>query len=293
MDKHKRFEYSPPQVLITKGTQMKRLLLALITTLSFNAFSQSYFVLESGVTISIDTSGYVYDFGHYTPVGRVTVKGGQYLVEDTNVLVTVDERGGLFRKYEMLPKQVVGKGINYFIGDNGTFYGIDSQGFVNLVENNEKIKTATKFGGNYFTNDADEVFVVTSEGKFVQASSDGLKSSDIITYGGNYFMTNRGVLYTTTADGKVVSKRADRVGIIVKKGGNYFVDSTGMLYTVGFDGALKMPTLPLSLRIQAMSKLGSNYFMDGSGKLFTVDKEGNVFERWVTYDLKTTKIISL
>jgi len=272
---------------------VKKIILAALATLSLNAFSQSYFVLENGITLSVDTSGYVYDFGHYTPVARVTVKGGQYLVEDTNVLVTVDDRGMLFRKYEVLPKQVVGKGINYFIGDNGSFYGIDSLGYVNLVEGDAKIKSATKFGGNFFANDADEIFAVTSEGKFVQVVVEGLKASDIITYGGNYFMTNRGVLYTVTSDGRIIDKRQDRVGIIVKKGGNYFVDTTGMIYTVAQDGSLKVPALPVSLRIQAISKLGANYFMDGSGKLFTVDKDGNVFERWITYDLKLTKIISL
>ncbi len=66
-----------------------------------------------------------------------------------------------------------------------------------------------------------------------------------------------------------------------------------MIYTVAADGTLKMPALPVSLRVQAISKLGANYFMDGAGKLFTVDKEGNLFERWTNYDLKTTKIISL
>lgn len=271
---------------------MKKLILAALATLSMNAFSQSYFVLENGVTLTVDTNGYVYDFGHFTPVNRVTVKGGQYLVEDTNVLVTVDERGGLFRKYELLPKQVVGKGINYFIGDNGSFYGLDTMGYVNLIEADEKIKSATKFGGNFFMSEQ-EIFIVKTDGTFVAAAAEGLKPTDIITFGGNYFMTNRGVLYTTTADGQIISKKQDRVGIIVKKGGNYFVDTTGMLYTIAQDGTLKLPALPVSLRIQAISRLGSNYFMDGAGKLFTVDKDGNVFERWINYDLKTTKIISL
>ena len=112
---------------------MKNFILAAVAVFSLSAFSQSYFALENGITLSVDSSGYVYDFGHYTPIQRVTVKGGQYLVEDSNVLVTVDANGMLFRKYEILPKQVVGKGINYFIGDNGSFYGIDSKGYVNLV----------------------------------------------------------------------------------------------------------------------------------------------------------------
>lgn len=272
---------------------MKKIILMALAVFSVSAFSQSYFVLENGITLSVDSNGYVYDFGHYTPVQRVTVKGGQFLLEDSNVLATVDDRGMLFRKYEVLPKQVVGKGMNYFIGDNGAFYGIDSLGYVNFVEEDEKIKTATKFGGVYFANDSDEMFVVTSEGKFVSAPVEELKTADIITHGGNYFMTNRGVLYTVSSDGKIINKREDRVGIIVKKGGNYFVDTTGAFYTIAQDGSLKLPALPVSLRIHAISKLGANYFMDGSGKLFTVDKEGNVFERWINYDLKLTKILSL
>lgn len=272
---------------------MKFFVLFLLTLFSFSAFSQSYFVLENGITLSVDINGYVYDFGHYTPVNRVTVKGGLFLVEDTNVLVTVDERGMLFRKYEMLPKQIIGKGLNYFVGDNGALYGIDQLGFINLIENDEKIKTATKFGGNFFLTENGEIFVVTSAGQYMSTKVEGLKTSDIILFGGNYFMTNRGILYTVSSDGKIVDHRQDRVGIIVKKGGNYFIDSTGALYTVAQDGSLKLPSIPVSLRVAAMSKLGSNYFLDGSGKLFTVDKDGNIFERWIDYDLKTVKIVSL
>jgi hypothetical protein len=263
-----------------------------IFLLSMNAFSQSYFVLENGITLTVDKSGYVYDFGHYTPVPRVTVKGGQYLVEDANVIVTIDDQGSPFRKYEILPKEIKGKGFNYFIGTNGVLYTIDSMGIVALIEGDTKILNASKFGGNFFIVD-EEIYVVSNTGAYFTVAVEGLKASDIIAFGGNYFMTNRGVLYTVSVDGKIVSKAQNRVGIIVKKGGNYFVDTTGMLYTIADDGSLKMPALPVSLRIQAMSRLGANYFMDGNGKLFTVDKEGNIFERWMNYDLKLTKIISL
>jgi hypothetical protein len=91
----------------------------------------------------------------------------------------------------------------------------------------------------------------------------------------------------------VYSRQEERVGVIARKGGNYFIDSMGLLYTVSKDGSLKLPSLPISLRIQAISRFGANYFMDGQGKLYTVDLDGNVFERWVNYDLKTTRIISL
>lgn len=271
---------------------MKNIVLAALASLSFSAFSQSYFVLDNGVTISVDSMGFIYDYAHYTPLNRLTLKGGQFLLEDNNILVTVDEKGSFFRKLEVLPTKVIGKGHNYFIGDTGTIYTIDTLGYVAVTENDPKAKAATKFGGTFFTTE-DEFFVVTPDGKYAPVVIEGLKPSDIHTFGGNYFMTNRGVLYTVSEDGQIISKKASRIGIILKKGGNYFVDTTGMIYTVTQTGELKSPGLPVSLRVQAMTKLGVNYFMDGSGKLFTVDKEGNVFERWSAYDLKTTKVISL
>jgi hypothetical protein len=275
-----------------RSLAMKKLILASLALLSLNSFSQSYFVLENGITLTTDKNGFVYDFNHYTPVNRVTIKGGQYLVEDANVIVTVDDKGALYRKYEILPKQVIGKGMNYFIGDNGYIYTIDHLGYVHIVEDDAKMLNVTKFGGNFFIVNSDELFTVNLEGSYEKVQVEGLRPADILSFGGNYFMTNRGVLYTVAANGKV--KRAnERVGIIVKKGGNYFVDTAGAFYTVAEDGTLKLPGMPISLRIQAMSKLGANYFVDSTGKLFTVDKDGNIFERWTSHDLKTTKIISL
>ena len=243
--------------------------------------------------MTVDVNGYIYDFGHYTPVNRVTIKGGQYLVEDANVLVTVDDRGMLYRKYEMLPKKIIGKGMNYFIGDSGQIFTIDNMGFSILNENQEMPKKPSKFGGIFFITEADEFFSITSLGELKILKVDGLKGNDILAYGGNYFMTNRGVLFTISMDGKIFDRHQDRVGIIVKKGGNYFVDSSGALYTIAHDGSLKLPPLPINLKTAAISKIGANYFIDGSGKLFSVDKEGNVFERSVNYDLKLAKIISL
>jgi hypothetical protein len=272
---------------------MFKLILAAVLLSSFSAFSQSYFVLENGVTLSTDSAGFVYDFAHITPINRVTIKGGQYLVEDTNVIVTVDDKGVLYRKYEILPEAVKGKGVNYFIGENGFIYTIDSQGLVNVVENDEKMKLASHFGGTYFVVNSEELYTVRADGTYGAVAVEGLKPADIISFGGNYFMTNRGKLFTVSADGQVFAQTQNRIGILVKKGGNYFVDTMGAMYTVARDGSLKIPGLPISLRIPAMSKLGSNYFMDATGKLFTVDAEGNIFERWINYDLKTTRIISL
>jgi len=271
---------------------MKYYLVILVSLFVSKAFSQSYFVLDSGITLSVDREGFVYDYNHHTPVSRVTIKGGQYLIEDTNVLVTVDQRGSLFRKFEILPESIIGKGSNYFIGANNLFYGIDNEGYVNLVELDNKMKNPVKFGGNFFTTEND-FYVVNEKGAFIKATAEGVKPSDIIILGGNYFMTNRGVVYTVADDGRIISQKAFRVGIIQKKGGNYFVDTAGSIYTVSSAGELKLPSIPMSLRIPAISRLGTNYFMDGAGKLFTVDHLGNVFERWINYDVKSTSILSL
>lgn len=255
-------------------------------------FSQSYFILDNGLTLTTDHQGYVYDYGHYTPISRISQKGGQFLFEDQDILVTIDDRGFPFRKYEILPKTIIGKGNNYFIGDNLSIYTIDLKGNVNYVEYDSKISGASKFGGTFFVVE-NELYVVSASGKYQPVKVDGLKPADIITLGGNYFMTNRGVLYTISAEGKVFSRYQERVGIIAKKGGNYFVDSMGMFYTVHEDGSLRLPSIPMSLRIQSMTKLGTNYFMDSTGKLFTVDRHGDVNERFINYDLKMTKVISL
>lgn len=271
---------------------MKKSLITCLCLISSFCYSQSYFILDNGLTLTTDTQGYVYDYGHYTPITRITQKGGQFILEDQDILVTVDERGFPFRKYEVLPKSILGKGNNYFIGDDSSIYTIDSKGNVNFIENDPKIAGAGKFGGIFFVVE-NELFVVSANGKYQSVKVEGLKPSDIITLGGNYFMTNRGVLYTISFDGKVFSRYQERVGIIAKKGGNYFVDSMGMFYTVHEDGSLRLPAIPMSLRIQTMTKLGANYFIDSTGKLFTVDKKGDVFERMINHDLKMTKVISI
>ena len=46
--------------------------MALSMSCDFRHFSQSYLVLENGITITIDKAGYAYDFGHYTATNKVT-----------------------------------------------------------------------------------------------------------------------------------------------------------------------------------------------------------------------------
>lgn len=278
---------------------MKTLLLAALATLSFNAFSQSYVIMDNGIVVTTDNAGFTYDFGHYAFPAKVTLKGGQYFVEEGNILATIDENGLLFRKYELIPEKIKGKGINYFISEEGFIYVIDKRGYAKVTES-EIYTKSVNFGGNYFTVALDaektqlELYVVTAEGEVVKPEVPNLKVKDIVAFGGTYFMTNRGIVFTVSADGKITSKDQMRVGVLQKRGGNYFIDSAGFFFTVSDNGDLIMPALPVSLRINTIQRLGTNYFIDQSGKLYVVDKSGNVFERVMRdHDFRLAKIISL
>lgn len=278
---------------------MKKLLLAVIAVLSLNAYSQSYIIMDNGITVTTDNSGYTYDFGHYAYPEKVVFKGGQFFVEEGGILATIDENGLLFRKYELIPQNIKGKGINYFLSAEGFLYGIDKKGFVQFSEN-ELFKKALNFGGNYFTVATDDqginadLYVVTAEGKPVKASIPSLVVKDIISYGGTYFMNNRGIVFTVSIDGQVTPRDDMRIGILTKKGGNYFVDSSNTFYTVTESGEIIMPALPINLKITSIHRLGSTYFLDLNGKLYTVDKKGNVYERVMRdHDFHDAKIISL
>lgn len=278
---------------------MKSLLIAALATLSLNAFSQSYVIMDNGIVVTTDSSGFTYDFGHYAFPQKVTLKGGQYFVEEGNILATIDENGLLFRKYELIPEKIKGKGINYFLSDEGFLYMIDKKGYVKVTES-ELYKNAVNFGGNYFTVAVDaektqvDLYVVTADAQVVKADVPSLKVKDIVSYGGTYFMNNRGIVFTVASNGTVTPRDDMRIGILQKKGGNYFIDSSGYFYTVSETGDIKMPALPINMRVSTVQRLGSNYFIDQTGKLYVVDKNGNVYERIMRdHDFRLAKVISL
>jgi hypothetical protein len=278
---------------------MKKLLIACIAALSLSASAQSFLIMENGIVITTDKAGFAYDFGHYAYPQKITLKGGQYFVEENSILATIDENGLLYRKYEYIPENIIGKGINYFLSSEGELYTIDNKGVVRIFEE-ESLKKAVHFGGNYFAVVTDEekklanVYTVNKAGQHVQAKMDDFKISDVVAFGGTYFMNNRGVVHTITNDGLITPRTDMRVGIMVKKGGNYFTDSNGYLYTVAEDGSIRVPALPASLNLSKITKLGSNYFLDLSGRLFVVDHEGNVFERVMRdHDFRHARVISL
>lgn len=277
---------------------MKKLLLALLATLSLNAFAQSYVIMDNGIVLTTDTNGFAYDFGHYAFPQKIVLKGGQYFVEEGGILATIDENGLLFRKYELIPEKIIGKGANYFLSSEGFLYAIDKKGYVKVTES-ALYKNAVNFGGNYFTVASDDktqldLYVVAADGTVVKNTNPSLNVKDIISYGGNYLMNNRGIVFTIGNTGTVTTRDDVRVGIIQKKGGNYFIDSSGYFFTVSETGDLTMPALPITMKISTVLKLGTNYFIDTVGKFFVVDKKGQVFERsFRDQDFKQAKIISL
>ncbi len=277
---------------------MKFFAAAVLATLSFAAAAQSYIIMENGIVVTTDTTGLTYDFGHFAYPQKITLKGGQYFVEDGTVLATVDETGLLFRKYELIPEKILGKGLNYFLSSEGVAYAIDRKGTLKITQA-EVFRGAVNFGGTFFTVArgqepmALDLYVVTSDGAIRKTELE-FKEREIVAFGGTYFMTNRGALYTVGLDGTVNHETATRIGILQRRGGNYFVDSAGLLYTVAESGKLVLPALPVSLRPTTVHRFGSNYFIDQAGRLFVVDRMGSIFEKSMRdHDFRQAKIISL
>lgn len=276
---------------------MKKLLILATLGLSFQSFAQSYLILNNGVTLTTDKDSYVYDFGHFIAPYQVNLNGGQFLVQDEK-LITIDEKGFLYRKDEKV-KKVKGKGTNYFITDNNNLYTIDAAGFFYKFDKEAAVKKAANFGGNFFTVNADEkkkivdLYTLNTKGNYFKTNVAGLNPADIATFGGSFFVTNKNVVYTVSKDGFVFSKAEVKVGAIKKAGGNYFVDAAGVIFTVTNEGFLMVPTLPASLKIASIAKLGLNYFIDTDGKLFVVDGAGAIIERTIDHDLRNTKVLSL
>lgn len=265
---------------------------------SFSAFSQSYLILNNGVTLTTDKAGFVYDFNHFRIPYKVTINGGQFHVEDKK-LSTVDTSGFLFEKnFEV--KKVKGKGLNFFVNDDNHLVTIDEKGFYYEYDKDDKIfKSAVAFGGNFFLVKPNsrkpniDLYTVNSKGNYFKIDVPGLNPADIKTVGGTFFQTKNGVVYTVSKDGFVFAKPEVKVGSIVKAGGNFMIDSTNKIFTVSEDGFLILPVLPMNIKVMTVQKLGSNYMIDTEGRIFTVDAQGNMHERKIDHDLTDTKILSL
>lgn len=278
---------------------MKRLLAISGLMLSLTAYSQSYLIMGNGVVLTTDNAGFVYDLGNFILPYKITLNGGQFFAEEGR-LVTIDEKGYLYRKDEKVPSKLKGKGHNYFLAENGKLTTIDASGFMYEFDKESAFKKAIAFGGNFFTVKPEEkkmivdLYTLNRKGNYFKMNVPGLDAGSIAVMGGNYFQTNSGTIYTVTKDGHVFSKSEIKTGAIKKIGGNYFIDSNNSIYTISEDGFLVMPAIPSSLKVPSITKLGQNYFLDQEGKLFVINRAGDVNEREMkSHDLRDAKILSI
>lgn len=276
---------------------MKSFLLFALSVLSFHSYSQSFLIMDNGITITTDNHGGAYDFGHYAFPQKVTLKGGRFYVEDGNVLATVYDNGLLFKKYEVIPEDIKGKGNNYFISGEKV-YGIDNQGVLKITEDS-KFKRARIFGGNFFISQPRplfselEFYMMDQSGAPVKIETGEMDLKEIIDVGGNYFMNRSGDLYTLSESGVIALKNEFRIGMLARKGSNFFIDSSNYLFTVDQNGELHMPAIPLDLDVSSILKTGSNYFIDMEGRFYVVDDNGNVVEKIMPdHDFRMAKIVS-
>jgi hypothetical protein len=284
-------------LLLSKEFYMKKFIVAGLMIASMNSYSQSYLVLNSGVTLTTDTAGFLYDFGNFRVPYKVSITGGQFLVEDEK-LSTVDLNGFMYEKSEKV-KKIKGKGLNYLITDSNEILTIDEAGFFYKFDKDSKtFRKAKEFGGNFFTIKPDDkkpltdLYTVNTKGNYFKLNVEGLNPETIAVHGGTFFQTNKGVVYTVSKDGFVYPKAEIKVEAIKVSGGNFFIDATNKLYTVSEEGFLMLPVLPLNIKVTDIQKIGANYMLDSQGRIFIVDKAGNIFERTVNHDLSNTKILS-
>lgn len=278
---------------------MKKILAAGLMLASLNAFSQSYLVLQNGITLTTDKSGFVYDFAHFRLPYKVTIQGQNFLVEDKK-LSTVDVNGFLYEKNNLKVEKIRGKGGNFFINDDNHLFTIDANGFFYKFDKEEKVFRKTiAYGSNYFLVKPDDkrppvdLYTVNDKGNYFKINVPGLNPADIVATSGTFFQTRAGVTYTVSKDGFVFSKEDMRIGAIQKAGGNYFLDANNLLYTVTEDGLVVLPVLPANIRIAEIKNYGANYMIDSEGRIFVVDRAGNITERTVSHDLRNVKILSL
>lgn len=276
---------------------MFNLIILGLSLLSLSAFSQSYVILQNGVTLTTDKAGFVYDFNNFILPYKVNVNGTQYLVED-DMLATIDENGFFYRK-DLNTKKIRGKGGNYLLTYDYELVTVDSKGFYYKYDSESYLvfRKIQKFGGSYFTAEASkkqvDLYTVNSKGNYFKLAVEGLNPANIEILGGTYF-TADGVLYTVSKDGFVFSKATEVSKPQFKRlGGNYFVDTSDRIYTISEEGLLIFPSLPANFKLSKITKIGTNYLIDSEGRIFVVDKNGNLFDRGVTsHNLRNAKVLS-
>lgn len=273
---------------------MKILLSLFVIFYSLGSFGQSFLVLNNGVVLTNDKSGFIYDFGHFVLPYQVNFSGGQFMSVEGK-LVIVDRNGYLYRTDEKVSSKINGKGDNYFVDNKGTLYTFDSKGFFYKFSKESDIKDVSLYGGRFFivkNKKNSFLYTLNSSGNFFKLNIEGLDPSSINIAGGNFFQTQKGEVFTISDEGFVFSKKEMEIGKIKKIGGRFFLTEDDAIYTVSKEGFLLLPFLPENLKVSDIKKLGRDFFITSEGKLYSVSEEGNIYERETKHNLIDTQILS-
>ena len=276
---------------------MKQLILLFCLLFTQTSWCQSYMVMNNGSILTTDKDGFVYDFGHYAYPHKISLKGGVFFIEENSILATIDENGMLYRKYEQIPKNILGKGINYFLSSEGELYMVDKAGTVKMKKE-EDFQNATYFGGSFFFIALDdgkiEIVTINENGEFSRHADLMMDLSELVSIGGRYFMNRRGIVHTINTAGEVIVHSDMRVGLIDRRGGNFFTDSSGFIYTVTSEGELITPSVPMSFSTSNIVRNAANYMVDLQGRLFVVNSKGEIFQKQLSnIDFENIVIVSL
>jgi len=274
---------------------MKKLL-CLLSLAALPAFSQSYIVLNNGITLTLDRDAFVYDLSQFNQPYKITNKGASYFFED-NILHTFNKKGFIFTT-DFKEDDILEKGGNFFFIDNDEIVVIDENGSFFKYED-KVFKEKIQIGGNFLTVMKDkkknlaDLYVINNKGRYVLNNIPELNPIEISVVGGRYFQTQSGDLFSVSESGFVFKKANLKNLKITKKGYNYFMTSDNVIYTVSSDGVVIAPLLPMEFKADQIKKIGANYLIDAQHRIFGVDSKGAVLLRSIKgHDLSKALIIS-
>lgn len=276
---------------------MHYFLLIVFSLLSSVSYSQSYLILNNGITLTTDIYGALYDLGNFTLPYKVKYTGGQFFIMDEKILF-VDKAGFLYERIAEV-KKVKGGGANYFINQNHEIFTFDLNGFsYNYKHDRKMIKKIYSYGGRFFLVMEDKakkvasIYVVDSKGQYKKTKVEGLDPIEISILGGSYFQTNNGILYTVSQEGLIFKKEKLDIEISSIKGTNFFFDKEGGLFTISSEGYLFNQIVSGDFDLSEIYKTGSNYFILKNGQMYSINDIGILVQVSPEHDMTRSQITS-
>jgi hypothetical protein len=232
----------------------------------------------------------------------VTVKGGNYFINDSEEIYSIDASGiyWKYEKYDLMGKVKVGGG-NYMISSKGVLHTVNHQGTISFFEKDSKKLDLSeiKLAGGIFFYTKDKTIVVNHKGSYNDVTKFAPKAEDIVMVGNNYALTKDGTLHTFGEfinDKKLVevyvySYKAElpvlNAGTIKARGGNFILTNTDELVTISFagnatnKGKMKFKNYTTGEELDftnlKVKSTGGNYLVYENKKIWTVDYMGEKY----------------